>query len=107
MQGLIDKRPRLNWAPEMQALFREAMHLGKRRELLTPQGYHRQVTLLERRLDRLLARRVTGAGANLRNRYQTHRAHLLLFWHRAEVPSDNNACERALRPSVIHRKSLP
>lgn len=107
LQGLIDKRPHLNWARELQALFREAMQLGKRREELTPLGYQRQVTILERRLDRLLARRVTGVGANLRNRYRTHRAHLLLFLHRADVPSDNNACERALRPSVIHRKSLP
>jgi transposase len=26
--------------------------------------------------------------------------------HRADVPPDNNVCERALRPSVIHRKVL-
>jgi transposase len=106
LQGLLDKRPRLAWAREMQALFRAAMHLGKRRETLTPQGYGRQVTLLERRLDRLLTRRVSGVGANLRDRYRTHRAHLLVFLHRADVPSDNNACERALRPSVIHRKVM-
>jgi transposase len=106
LQGVIDKRPRLNWAREMQALFRAAMHLGKRREELTPQGYQRQVTSLERRLDRLLARRVSGVGENLLARYRTHRAHLLLFLHRADVPADNNACERALRPSVIHRKVL-
>lgn len=106
LQGLLDKRPRLKWAQELQALFREAMHLGKRRETLTARGYQRQVTLLEKRLDRLLARQVRGVGANLRNRYRTHRAHLLLFLHRADVPSDNNACERALRPSVIHRKVL-
>ena len=90
----------------MQALLRAAMHLGKRRETLTALGYQRQVTILERRLDRLLARRVSGIGENLRERYRTHRAHLLLFLHRADVPSDNNACERALRPSVIHRKVL-
>ena len=106
LQGLLDKRPRLAWAREMQALLRAAMHLGKRRERLTARGYPRQVMILERRLDRLLARRVRGVGANLLHRYQTHRAHLLVFLHRADVPSDNNACERALRPSVIHRKVL-
>jgi len=106
LQGVRDKRPRLAWAREMQALFRAAMHLGKRRETLTARGYERQVTILERRLDRLLARRVSGVGANLLNRYRTHRAHLLVCLHRADVPSDNNACERALRPSVIHRKVM-
>jgi len=106
LQGLLDKRPRLAWAREMQALLRAAMHLGKRRERLTARGYPRQVMILERRLDRLLARRVRGVGANLLHRYQTHRAHLLVFLHRADVPSDNNACERALRPSVIHRKVM-
>ncbi len=106
LQGLLDQRPRLEWAREMQALFRAAMHLGKRRETLTARGYQRQVTILERRRDRLLERQVSGVGANLLNRYRTHRAHLLVFLHRADVPSDNNACERALRPSVIHRKVM-
>ncbi len=106
LQGLLDKRPRLAWAREIQTLFRVAMHLGKRRETLTARGYRRQVTILEQRLDRLLARRVSGVGANLLDRYRTHRAHLLVFLYRADVPSHNNACERALRPSVIHRKVL-
>jgi transposase len=106
LQGLLDKRPQLAWAREMQTLFRTAMHLGKRREILTARGYRRQVAVMERRLDRLLARRVSGVGANLLDRYRTHRAHLLVFLHRPDVPSDNNACERALRPSVIHRKVM-
>ena len=76
------------------------MHLGKRRERLTGRGYQRQVRVLETRLDRLLARSVSGVGANLWKRYRKHRAHLLVFLYRPDVPSDNNACERALRPSV-------
>ena len=107
LQGLIDRQPRLRWAHELQALFRAAMHLGKRRADLTVRGFQRQVTLLERRLDRLLARRVTGKLArNLRTRYRTNRAHLFVFLYRTDVPPDNNACERALRPSVIHRKVM-
>ena len=107
LQGLIDKRPHLRWAREMQALFRAAVHLDHRRDALTEWGFQRQVCCLEERLDRLLARPLTGKTAlNLLERYRTHRHHLFVFLHRADVPADNNACERALRPSVIHRKVM-
>ena len=106
LQGLIDRRPHLHWAREMQALFRTAIRLGHRRDELTPVGFRRQVTLLERRLDRLLERSLTGLGTNLLDGYRTHRAHLFVFLHRTDVSADNNACERALRPSVIHRKVM-
>jgi transposase len=105
LQRLIEQRPRLQWAVAMQALFREAIHLWKRRAELSPQGYTRRVTGMEHRLDHLLAQRVQGAEAvRLRERYCRHRGHLFVFLHYPGVPPDNNACERALRPSVIHRK---
>jgi transposase len=105
LQRLRDQQPRLQWAVALQTLLREAIHLGKRREQLSSAGYTRRVTEVERRLDRLLAQRVQGADAvRLRARYRWHRAHLLVFLHSPGVPPDNNACERALRPSVIHRK---
>jgi transposase len=107
LQKLIDERPHLRWAQEMQDLFRSAVHLGHRRDELTAPGFQGQVTRLEKRLDELLQRRVTGRLAvNLLDRYRTHREHLFVFLHRPDVPPDNNACERALRPSVIHRKVL-
>lgn len=107
LQGLIDRRPGLCWAYELQDLFRAAVHLHHRRNALTPLGFRRQVTVMENRLDRLLRRPVTGRLAlNLRERYRTHRESLLIFLHRTDVSPDNNACERALRPSVIHRKVL-
>jgi len=106
LQGLIDRRPHLHWAREMQALFRAAIHLGHQRAAMTSRGFRRQVTRLERRLDYLLRRSFTGLGTNLLDRYRTYRAHLFVFLHRADVPADNNACERALRPSVIHRKVM-
>jgi len=107
LQKLIDERPHLRWAQEMQDLFRGAVHLGHRRDELTIPGFQGQVTRLEKRLDELLHRRVTGRLAvNLLDRYRTHREHLFVFLHRPDVPPDNNACERALRPSVIHRKVL-
>jgi transposase len=72
---------------------------------LSPWGYARRVSEVERRLEGLLRQRVRGTAARrLRARYRLHREHLLVFLHCPGVPPDNNACERALRPSVIHRK---
>jgi transposase len=105
LQRLLDHQPRLSWALALQTLFREAIHLGKRRTELSSQGYARRVTELEHRLDELLQRRVSGAPVRrLQKRYRRHRAHLFVFLHCPDVPPDNNACERVLRPSVIHRK---
>jgi len=96
----------LAWAREMQALFRKAIHLGNRREQMTERGYQRQVTIIQKKLDKLLKRRFSGLGTNLLDRYRTRRDSLFIFLDRTDVPADNNACERALRPSVIHRKVM-
>jgi transposase len=106
LQGLIDKRPHLAWATEMQTLFRKAIHLRNRREKMTERGYQRQVRMTEKRLEQLLQRTFKGLGRNLLERYRKYRNSLLIFLHRTDVPAHNNACERALRPSVIHRKVL-
>ena len=107
LQKLIDERPHLRWAQDLQDLFRGAVHLWHRRDKLTAAGFQGQVTRLEKHLNELLHRRVTGRLAlNLLDRYRTHREHLFVFLHRPDVSPDNNACERALRPSVIHRKVL-
>jgi transposase len=106
LQGLIEKRPRLQWAQDMQTLFRKAIHLGKRRTQLTQEGFARQVAILEKRLKQLLQRTFRGLGANLLKRYRKYRDCLFVFLHRTDVPAHNNACERALRPSVIHRKVM-
>ena len=106
LQGLIDKRPHLAWAREMQTLFRKAIHLRNRQEQMTERGYKRQVAMIEQRLEQLLKRTFKGLGRNLLDRYRKYRNSLFLFLHRTDVPAHNNACERALRPSVIHRKVL-
>jgi transposase len=106
LQGLIEKRPHLRWAQEMQTLFRKAMHLGKRRWQLTKAGFERQVVILENRLTHLLRRTFRGLGANLLKRYRKYRDSLFVFLYRSDVPAHNNACERALRPAVIHRKVM-
>jgi transposase len=106
LQGLIDKRPHLAWAKEMQALFRKAIHLGNRRAQMTARGYQRQITIIEKKLDQLLKRRFSGLGTNLLDRYRKRRDSLLIFLDRTDVPADNNTCERALRSSVVHRKVM-
>lgn len=106
LQSLIEKRPHLVWAKEMQALFRKAIHLGNRRVQMTARGYQRQVTIIEKKLEQLLKRRFSGLGTNLLDRYRKRRDSLLIFLNRTDVPADNNACERALRPSVVHRKVM-
>lgn len=106
LQGLIEKRPHLAWAQEMQTLFRKAIHLGNRRKQMTARGYQRQVTIIQQELERLLKRRFRGLGSNLLERYRTRHASLFIFLQRTDVPAHNNACERALRPSVIHRKVI-
>jgi transposase len=105
LQGLIEQRPRLRWAHEMQALLREAIHLGKRRTRLTPRGFQRRRTYLQHTLARLLRRPIRARPAHaLHYRFQKYRDGLLYFLFDERVPFQNSACERALRPSVIHRK---
>jgi transposase len=107
LQGLIERCPRVRWARELQALFQEAIHLGKRRTELRPRGFRRRVTQVEQRLDQLLARQVTTPQAQaLLKRYRKHRQHLLVFLDDPAVPPHNNDAERALRPSVVHRKVI-
>jgi transposase len=88
LQGLIDKRPHLVWAREMQALFRKAIHLGNRREKMTKRGYQKQIILMKRSLERLLKRTFSGVRHNLLNRYRKLRNSLFVFLHRADVSAE-------------------
>ncbi len=105
LQGLRERCPHLRWAEDLQALFRAAIHVAKRRDQLTERGFRWRVNQLEAHLDQLLQRRVTTKAAQpLLKRYRKYRDALLVFLHDPQVPWHNNACERALRPAVIHRK---
>jgi len=89
----------------MQELLRRAVRLSKHRKSLSPQIFAAQVKAIEAACDALLARPVTSRnGQRFRKRYLKHRDHLFTFLRRQDVPADNNACERALRKSVVHRK---
>lgn len=78
-------------------------HWIGRRRILEEQ---RQVAIIEKQLERLLKRRFSGLGTNLLERYRMRCNSLFIFLKREDVPADNNACESALRPSVIHRKVM-
>jgi transposase len=107
LQGLIEKAPRLHWARQMQALFREAIHLAKRRDEMSERGFKRRTTQIERELTRLIDRPVSNPLAKaLVKRYRKHRDHLLVFLRDPRVPYHNNDAERALRSSVVHRKVI-
>jgi transposase len=93
------------FAPGFKMLLLRAMAIGRRRDGLTDSTLKQYHADLHRRLDRLLARPPTASAARkLRTGILGCRADLFRFVTRRDVPYTNNACERALRPSVIFRK---
>jgi transposase len=87
-------------------LLLRAMAIGRRRPTLKDSTLRQYHADLERRLDRLLsgAPPDTPAASRLFNAMRRDRDDLFRFVIRRDVPDTNNACERALRPSVIFRK---
>ena len=87
-------------------LLLRAMAIGRRRPDLKDSTLGHYLGDLERRLDRLLSGAVpdTPAARRLFNAMRRDRDDLFRFVTRRDVPYTNNACERALRPSVIFRK---
>ena len=87
-------------------LLLRAMAIGRRRPDLKDSTLRQYLGDLERRLDRLLSGLVpdTPAARRLFNAMRRDRDDLFRFVTRRDVPYTNNACERALRPSVIFRK---
>jgi transposase len=93
------------FAPGFKWLLLRAMAIGRRRDRLKDSTLKHDRAALDRRLDRLLAQPPTApAGRKLRKAILACRADLFRFVTRRDVPYTNNACERALRPSVIFRK---
>jgi len=93
------------FAYRMQRLLLRAQGLAKRRADLPAEVFAAQVAQSEAACDALLSTPAPGRhGRRLQKRYRKHREALFTFVYRADVSPDNNACERALRKSVIHRK---
>lgn len=104
LQYAIDAE-RSAWAYRMQRLFLRSQRLVKQREQLPTALYWLAVAQLEADCDALLVQPVlTPEAQRLQRRYQKHRQSLFVFLYQPNVPYDNNASERALRNSVIHRK---
>jgi transposase len=94
------------FAPGFRRVLLRAVAIGKRRMTLkdsTLAHYHAD---LDRRLDRLLSgpEPTQDAARRLFRAMRRDRDDLFRFVTRRDVPFTNNACERALRPSVIFRK---
>ncbi|MEA3401681.1 MAG: IS66 family transposase, partial [Armatimonadota bacterium] len=101
--GIEAERCSFCW--RMQQLFRRAMRLDTCRDELPEDLFAAQVRRIEAACDALLDDEVSGEnGRRLQKRYRKHRESLFTFLHRADVPPDNNASERALRKPVVHRK---
>lgn len=95
------------WAAAMQTVLRAVIHLRNAHVagIIDAPTYALAVPALEPAVDALLAEELThGWRHDLQTRYQVHRRGLLTFLHQLDVPPTNNASERSLRPSVVHRK---
>lgn len=93
------------FALEFKWLLLRAISIGRRRPGLKDSTLHQYHADLERRLDRLLSRQPDKpASRRLFKAMRRDRDDLFRFVTRRDVPYTNNACERALRPSVIFRK---
>ena len=105
LQAVVDENPHLFWPRAMQALFRAAIHLHHQRTHLPPEQFATQIIRIERLFDWLLPRSLSPPKAQkLQRRYHKYRHALFVFLYRTDVEPTNNVAERALRPSVIHRK---
>lgn len=94
------------FAPGLKLVLLRAMAIGKRREQLKDSTLAQYRAGLDRRLDKLLSgpEPTQDAARRLYRAMRRDRADLFPFITRRDVPYTNNACERALRPSVIFRK---
>jgi transposase len=94
------------FAPGFRWLLLRAVAIGKRRDTLKDSTLAQYRADLDRRLDRLLSgpEPKTKAARCLFRAMRQDRDDLFRFVTRRDVPYTNNACERALRPSVIFRK---
>ena len=94
------------FAPGFRLLLLRAMAIGKRRDRLKHSTLAQYRADLDKRLDRLLSgpEPKPKAARRLFRAMRRNRDDLFRFVPRRDVPYTNNACERALRPSVIFRK---
>jgi len=94
------------FAPTFKRVLLRAVAIGKRREALKDSTLAQYRADLDRQLDKLLSgpEPTQDSARRLFRAMRRDRADLFRFVTHRDVPYTNNACERALRPSVIFRK---
>ena len=93
------------WAYHFRQLLFRAQRLAKRRAELSLPHFYSAICQIEDTCDALLSQSLSGTEeSRLQRRYLKHRGSIFTFLYNPTVPPDNNASERALRNSVIHRK---
>jgi transposase len=94
------------FAPGFRRVLLRAVAIGKRRPALADSTLVQYRADLDRRLDKLLSgpEPKSEAARRLFRAMRRDRDDLFRFVTRRDLPYTNNACERALRPSVIFRK---
>ncbi len=93
------------FAPEFQALLKEACAIGARRDGLADSTLKTYQAKLDRRLDRLMTLEPThAAGRNLQKIARKIRRHLFVFVTCRQLTATNNGSERAIRPCAVYRK---
>jgi transposase len=92
-------------APDIMALLKRAVRIGRRRPNLTDTTLATYHSRLQTRLDPLLKIvPPTNAGQKLLRIIKRFRQHLFVFVTNRDIPPTNNGSERALRPCVVFRK---
>jgi transposase len=95
------------WARDLRHVFGRALRLHHERDRVSPATFARRRVLIEKATDRLVfgpPLPSQSEARRLQQRYHRHRASLYVFLERDDVEPTNNASERDLRNSVIHRK---
>jgi transposase len=93
------------FAPRMKALPLRAVVLARRRTALAESTRRSYLRKLDCSLNALMVLAPTNRdGRLLRKRYGAVRGSLFTFLEHPDVPPDNNASERELRPTAIYRK---
>jgi len=92
--------------PRLRRLIREGMRLKKDKQDLGREVYERRKVRIRKRLDEFIDQGWKEKHARrLQKRLRRHREELLTFLDHEEVPPDNNAGERGIRPAVLIRKN--
>jgi transposase len=105
-EAFADHKEWKSFSRRLVGVYRDAKKLHPQRAQMTAAAYDMSVARLEARLGSLANESWEHSDANrLAKRLSKYGHELLTFlWHN-DVPSDNNAGERAIRPAVMIRKN--